>query len=95
MMNTYPVRFKLHPDPEHAGGYILQYQPVIDITQEENLLKVAFPDAVKLRGAFLKAGLYLHSFGHEDSGRDVMPDAEQNYEVTDQMMRDIGFDIPA
>ncbi|MBB5342176.1 hypothetical protein [Tunturibacter empetritectus] len=94
-MNTYQVRFKLHQDPEHPGGYLLKYQRVIDITHEENPLKVVFPDAVKLRGAFLKAGLYLHSFGTQDTGRDVMPDPNQDYEVTDQMMRDLGFDIPA
>jgi hypothetical protein len=93
-MNTYQVRFKLHPDHEHPGGYILQYQRVIDITHEENPLKVAFPDAVKLRGAFLKAGLYLHAFGTQDTGRDVMPDPNQDYEVTDQMLRDLGFEIP-
>ena len=94
-MNTYLVRFKTHPDPEHPGGIIMQYLRVTDITHEEIPLKVVFPDKVKLQGAFLKAGLYLHSFGQPDTDRDVMPDPNQNYEVTDQMMRDIGFDIPA
>jgi hypothetical protein len=94
-MNTYQVRFKTHHDPRHPGGYILQYVRVGDITHEESPLKVIFPDKVKLEGAFLKAGLYLHSFGTQDTGRDVMPDADQDYEVTNQMMRDIGFDIPA
>ncbi|WP_433967674.1 hypothetical protein [Tunturiibacter gelidiferens] len=94
-MNTYQVRFKTHPDPQHPGGYILQFQRVGDITHEESPLKVVFPDKVKLEGAFLKAGLYLHSFGTRDSGRDVMPDPNQDYEVTDQMMRQLGFDTPA
>ena len=93
-MNTYLVRFKTHPDREHPGGIILQYLRVTDITHEDIPLKVIFPDKVKLQGAFLKAGLYLHSFGHMDTARDVMPDPNQDYEVTDEMMRHLGFDIP-
>jgi hypothetical protein len=93
-MNAYQVRFKTHPDPEHPSGIIMQYTRVGSITHEESPLRVVYPDKVKLQGAFLKAGLYLHSFGHEDPGRDVMPDADQNYEVTDEMMRHLGFDIP-
>ena len=93
-MNAYQVRFKTHPDPSHPGGIIMQYERVGNITHEEIPLRVAYPDKVKLQGAFLKAGLYLHAFGHEDEGRDVMPDPNQDYEVTDEMMRHLGFDIP-
>jgi len=93
-MNAYQVRFKTHPDPSHPGGIIMQYERVGNITHEEIPLRVAYADKVKLQGAFLKAGLYLHAFGHEDPGRDVMPDPNQDYEVTDEMMRHLGFDIP-
>ena len=92
--NTYQVRFKTTPDPNHKGGYILQYERVGDITHADSPLRVTFPDKVKLEGAFLKAGLYLHSFGKSDTGRDVMPDPDQDYEVTNKMMRDIGFEFP-
>jgi hypothetical protein len=92
--NTYQVRFKTTPDPSHKGGYILQYERVGDITHVDNPLRVTFPDEVKLAGAFLKAGIYLHTFGRPDPERSVMPDPNQNYEVTNKMMRDIGFDIP-
>jgi hypothetical protein len=94
-MNAYQVRFKTHPDPTHPGGIIMQYERVGDITHEANPMRVTYADKVKLQGAFLKAGLYLHSFGHLDTGRDVMPDPNQDYEVTDEMMRQLGFDIPA
>ena len=94
-MNAYQVRFKTHPDPTHPGGIIMQYERVGDITHEASPLGVTYPDKVKLQGAFLKAGLYLHSFGKSDPGGDVMPDPNQDYEVTDQMMRDLGFEIPA
>ena len=94
-MNAYMVRFKTHPDPSHPGGIIMQYERVGDITHEASPLRATYADKVKLQGAFLKAGLYLHSFGHEDPGRDVMPDPNQDYEVTDEMMRQLGFDIPA
>ncbi|NYF50414.1 hypothetical protein [Tunturiibacter gelidoferens] len=94
-MNTYQVRFKTNPDPSNPGGIIMQYTRVGDITHEEIRLRVAYADKVKLQGAFLKAGLYLHSFGQEDPGRDVMPDPDQDYEVTNEMMRHLGFDIPA
>jgi hypothetical protein len=93
--NAYQVRFKTRPDPQHPGGIILQYQRVIDITHVENPLRVTFPDRVKLQGAFLKAGIYLHSFGKEDTGLDVMPDPDQDYEVTNEMMQQLGFEIPA
>ena len=93
-MNAYQVRFKTHPDPTHPGGIIMQYERVGDITHEASPLRVTYADKVKLQGAFLKAGLYLHSFDHADTGRDVMPDQNQNYEVTDEMMRHLGFDIP-
>ena len=93
-MNAYMVRFKTHPDPSHPGGIIMQYERVGDITHEASPLRVTYADKVKLQGAFLKAGLYLHSFGQADTGRDVMPDPNQDYEVTDQMMRQLGFDIP-
>ncbi|WP_158944588.1 hypothetical protein [Granulicella sp. S190] len=89
------MKFKTQPDPEHPGGYLMRFTRVINITHEEGALQVRFPDKVKLQGAFLKAGLYLHSFGHADTGRDVMPDPNQDYEVTNEMMRDLGFDIPA
>ena len=94
-MNAYQVRFKAHPDPTHPGGIIMQYERVGDITHEASPLRVTYADKVKLQGAFLKAGLYLHSFGKSDPVGDVMPDPNQGYEVADQMMRDLGFEIPA
>jgi hypothetical protein len=94
-MNAYQVRFKTHPDPTHPGGIIMQYERIGDITHQASPLRVVYADKVKLQGAFLKAGLYLHAFGHEDPGRDVMPDPNQDYEVTNEMMRHLGFDIPA
>jgi hypothetical protein len=92
--NTYQVRFKLRPDPSHTGGYILQYERVGDITHVDSPLKAVFRSLVQIEGAFLKAGLYLHSYGQADEERDVRPDPEQDYEVTNKMMRDLGFDIP-
>jgi hypothetical protein len=92
--NTYQVRFKTHPDPNHTGGYILQYERVNDITHVDSPLKVVFRDLVQLESAFLKAGIYLHSYGRPDPERDVSPDPDQDYGVTNKMMRDIGFDIP-
>jgi hypothetical protein len=93
-MQSYSVKFLTLPDPSHKGGFILSYDKVMKLSEDMSPLRVVFEDKVKLEGAFLKAGLYFHSFGKEDTAREVMPDQDQNYEVNDQMMRDIGFDIP-
>jgi hypothetical protein len=95
MSDSYQVRFKSQPDPKHSGGYILTFSQVGDITHDESPLKVIFDDQVKLVGAFLKAGIYLHSYGTLDSGKDVLPDPGKTYDVDDAMLRDLGFDIPA
>jgi hypothetical protein len=92
--NTYQVRFITQPDPGHAGGFIMRYEQVGDIAHVDSPLKVVFEDEVKLEGAFLKAGIYLHSFGQADPERDVKTDPEQNYEVTNDTLRKLGFDIP-
>jgi hypothetical protein len=92
--NTYQVRFITQPDPGHAGGFIMRYEQVGGITHVDSPLKVVFEDEVKLAGAFLKAGIYLHSLGQADLERDVKPDPEQNYEVTNDTLRNLGFDIP-
>ena len=93
-MNAYQVRFKTHPDPAHPGGIIMQYERVGDITHEASPLRVTYADKVKLQGAFLKAGLYLHKFGQADPEKNALPDPNQDYEVTNEMMREIGFVIP-
>jgi hypothetical protein len=73
----------------------MHFEHVGDITHVDSPLKVVFEDEVKLAGAFLNAGLYLHSFSHPDPERDVMPDPEQNYEVNNDILRKLGFDIPS
>lgn len=92
---SYQVRFKAKPDPKHTGGYILRFSQIGDITHDESPLTVTFEDQVKLMGAFLKAGLYLRSYGTIDPGKDTLPDPNKTYDVTDEMLRDLGFDIPA
>ena len=72
----------------------MRYKHVGDITHVDSPLKVVFEDEVRLAGAFLKAGIYLHSFGQADPERDVKPDPEQSYEVTNDTLRKLGFDIP-
>jgi hypothetical protein len=93
--NAYQVRFTTRPDPNHSGGIIMQYERVGDITHVDSPLKVVFEDEVKLVGAFLKAGIYLHSFGQADPERHPKPDPEQDYEVTNETLRILGFDLPS
>jgi hypothetical protein len=91
--NTYQVRFITQPDPRHPGGFIMRYEQVGDIAHVDSPLKVVFEDEVKLAVAFLNAGICLHSFGQADPERDVKPDPEQSYEVTNDTLRKLGFDI--
>jgi hypothetical protein len=93
--NTYQVRFITQSDPEHSGGLIMRFEQVGNITHVDSPLKVLFEDEVKFAGAFLNAGIYLRSFGQADPERNVRPDFEQNYEVTDDTLRKLGFDIPS
>jgi hypothetical protein len=91
---TFLVRFKTRPDPDHEDGIIMQFEEIGNIAQVNSPLKVVYEDEVRLSGAFLKAGIYLHSFGRPDEERNVMPDPEKHYEVTDDNLRNLGFDIP-
>jgi hypothetical protein len=95
MMSGYQVKFMTQSDPNQKGGFILRYDRVGKLSEDISPLTVIFEDKVKLEGAFLKAGIYLHSFCKEDTGWEVMPVPDQNYEVNDAMMRDLGFIFPA
>jgi hypothetical protein len=67
-MQGYSVKFMTQPDTNQKGGCILSYDKVIKLSADMSPLRVIFENKVKLEGAFLKAGLYLHSFGREDTG---------------------------
>jgi hypothetical protein len=91
---TFQVRFKTKPDPNHDGGIIMQFEQIGNIAQVNSPLEVVYQDEVQLAGAFLKAGIYLRSSGKADPDRNPMPDPEKHYEVTDDNLRSLGFEIP-
>ncbi len=93
-MNSFQVKFRGTPDPGHPGGIVLNYQRVGGLAHERSPLTVTFRDTAELDSAFIAAGIYLHTYSHMDPERDARPDPDQNYEVTEDALRKIGFDLP-
>ena len=94
-MDSFQVKFRCLPDPDNDKGIILKYKQTGGLTQDENPFAVAFRDTAELDSAFIAAGIYLHSYSHVDPERDARPDPEQNYTVTEESLRKIGFQLPA
>ena len=93
-MNSFQVKFRCLPDPKNPQGILLRYERVGGLTHEESPLSVTFGSTAELDSAFIAAGIYLHTYSHIDPERDARPDPEQNYEVTVDSLRKIGFDLP-
>ena len=93
-METFQVKFKCLPDQALGEGIILTYERVGDLTHDPSPLSVVFRDRAELESAFIAAGIYLHSYSHIDPERDALPVPDQNYEVTIESLRKIGFDLP-
>jgi hypothetical protein len=94
LMNSFQVKFRCLPAPGNPEGVILNYERVGGLTHEQSPLAVTFRDTAELDSAFIAAGIYLHAYSHIDPERDARPDPEQNYEVTEDALRKIGFHIP-
>jgi hypothetical protein len=93
-MESYQVKFTCTPDPKNPEGLLLKYEQQEDITHTPNPFTATFRSAADLDSAFIAAGIYLHSFGQPDPTRNIRPDPDKNYLVTDDTLRTIGFDIP-
>jgi hypothetical protein len=93
-MNSFQVKFKCLPDSKNPKGILLKYERVGGLTHEESPLFVTFGSIAELDSAFIAAGIYLHAYSHIDSERDARPDPDQNYEVTAESLRKIGFNLP-
>lgn len=93
-MDSFQVRFKCLPLPKNPQGILLKYERVGDLTHDENPLSVTFANTAELDSAFIAAGIYLHSYSYIDPERDARPEPDQNYEVTADSLRKIGFDLP-
>ncbi len=92
-MESFQVKFKCRPEPAHPDGIILTYERVGGLTHDPSPLAVTFRDTAELDSAFIAAGIYLHTYSHIDPERDARPDPDQNYEVTVESLRKIGFDL--
>ena len=88
------VRFKTLPDPKNREGYLLSFETVGDLIQPVNLPTIAFKDKFSLDSAFIAAGIYLHELSQPDPERNPLPDPEEDYEVSSDVLRKIGFVIP-
>ncbi len=93
-MQSYQVKFRCEPDPKNAAGIVMRFEKTEDLTHQPNPFTATFRSETELDSALIEAGIYLHSFGHADPERDVRPNPEQSYEVTDEMLRKLKFDIP-
>jgi hypothetical protein len=58
-----------------------------------NPLAVTFKSKFELDAAFIAAGIYLRDYSHLDPTENALPNPEKNYEVTNDALRKIGFDI--
>jgi hypothetical protein len=88
------VRFKTLPDPKHPEGLLVTFETVGSLVHDVNPLTVAFKNKFALDSAFMAAGIYLRDINHPDPERSAFPDPEQDYEVDNDALRKIGFDIP-
>ena len=93
-MQSYQVKFRCEPDPKNAAGIIMRFEKTEDLTHQPNPFTAIFRSTSELDSALIEAGIYLHSFGHADPERDVRPNPEESYEVTDEILRKLKFDIP-
>jgi hypothetical protein len=93
-MQTYQVRFKALPDPKNPEGFLLSFETVGGLVQGTNSLTVNFKSKFDLDAAFMAAGIYLRDISHPDPERSALPSPDQNYEVSNDLLRKIGFDIP-
>jgi hypothetical protein len=94
LMQTFQVKFKISPDPRSSEGLILSFEDVGELNHGANHLTVSFKSRFDLDSAFLAAGIYLRDNSQPDPERSATPTATQNYEVTDETLRVIGFAIP-
>jgi hypothetical protein len=88
------VRFKTLPDSKNPEGLLVTFETIGGLVQNVNPLAVAFKNQFDLDSAFMAAGIYLRDVSHPDPERSAPPDPEKNFEVTLDMLRTIGFDIP-
>jgi hypothetical protein len=88
------VRFKTLPDPKNPEGFLLTFETVGDLVHDVNPLTVSFKNKFDLDSAFLAAGIYLRDRSHPDPERSALPNPEQDFEVTNDTLRKIGFDVP-
>ena len=93
-MNSFQVKFNCLPDPKNSQGIVLSYERAGALAPDSSPLSVTFRDIAELDAAFLAAGIYLHSYSHVDPATDARPDPKQNYEVTVDSLRKIGFELP-
>ena len=90
---TYQVKFISSADPNNSEGVVLRYEEVGGLVQRPNSLTVTFNSKFALDAAFLAAGIYLRDYSHLDPTENALPDSEKNYEVTNNALRTIGFDV--
>jgi hypothetical protein len=88
------VRFKTVSDPENPEGLVLSFETVGDLVPSIDPPMVVFKSKFDLDSAFLAAGIYLRDISHPDPERSALPKPEQDYEVTKDILRKIGFDLP-
>jgi hypothetical protein len=93
-MQTYQVQFHIFPDPDNPEGLILRYETVGSLIHDANPFAVTFKNKFDLDAAFLAAGIYLRDITHPDPERSALPNPSQNYEVTNDLLRKLGFDLP-
>jgi hypothetical protein len=90
---TYQVKFKSSPDPKNQDGIVLGFDNAEGLSPGPSGLTVNFKNKFDLDSAFLAAGIYLRDNSHLDPTENALPHPDRNYEVTDDMLRKIGFDI--
>jgi hypothetical protein len=93
-MQTYQVRFKTLPDPRNPDGLLLSFENVGGLVPGTKPLTVSFKNKFDLDSAFVAAGIYLRDITHPDPERSALPDPEKNYEVSNDLLRKIGFNLP-
>jgi len=92
---TYQVKFKTSVDPTNPEGVILRFEDAGGLVQDSNPLAVTFGSRFELDASFIAAGIYLRDDCHYDPTKNALPNPEKNYEVTNDTLRKIGFNIGA
>lgn len=93
-MNSYQVRFTCSSAPGDHEAIVMRYERIGSLTQDPSPYSVTYRSISDLDAAFTAAGIYLHQLNQPDPERDVRPDPTQNYIVTDDTLRKLGFDLP-